>query len=106
MNAQTWTVEQLMVATGINTQNGVVPEALGNGRSKMPPPSASDLWVAEHPLPLQSSYSTLLGAEPEFTTCHGKFIGTVDYVWFTPEVPLSLFISLRARIASLTSNVQ
>ena len=35
---------------------------------------------------MKSSYAALLGAEPEFTSCHGKFIGTVDYIWFTPQV--------------------
>ena len=27
----------------------------------------------------------MLGAEPLFTSCHGRFTGTVDYVWFTPD---------------------
>ena len=30
----------------------------------------------------------VLGVEPQYTSCHGKFIGTVDYVWYTPQ-PLS-----------------
>ena len=27
----------------------------------------------------------VLGAEPLFTSCHGRFTGTVDYIWFTPD---------------------
>lgn len=75
-----------MVATGIGVGNGPLPSSNGSARSSMPPPNASDLWIAEHPLPMKSSYAALLGAEPEFTSCHGKFIGTVDYIWFTPQV--------------------
>ena len=32
---------------------------------------------------LRSAYATVDGQEPEFTTCHGKFCGTNDYVWHT-----------------------
>lgn len=37
-------------------------------------------------MPMQSSYEDVLGREPSFTSCHGKFIGTVDFVWYTPRV--------------------
>lgn len=93
-----------MVATGINVENGVVPNTDGKGGSKLPPPSAQDLWIAEHPLPMQSSYATLLGAEPEFTTCHSKFIGTVDYIWFTPEVIYSPYVRLSQSLLHLSQN--
>ena len=85
MNAQTWSTEQLMTATGIGVVMGYHPNAEG-GRTNLPKPNAADLWIAEHPLPLTSSYNVLLGSEPEYTSCHGAFIGTVDYIWFTPEV--------------------
>lgn len=26
------------------------------------------------------------GREPDYTTCHSKFLGTVDYMWYTPNV--------------------
>jgi hypothetical protein len=26
----------------------------------------------------------VLGAEPQFTSCHGRIIDTLDYIWFTP----------------------
>jgi len=32
---------------------------------------------------LQSAYRVVEGEEPRFTTCHAKFVGTNDYVWFT-----------------------
>ena len=32
---------------------------------------------------LQSAYRVVEGAEPRFTTCHAKFVGTNDYIWFT-----------------------
>ena len=85
MNAQTWTTEQLMTATGLGVRGNYHPTD-NNAKSSMPKPNAADLWIAEHPLPLTSSYNFLLGAEPDYTSCHGAFIGTVDYVWFTPEV--------------------
>ena len=74
-----------MVATGYRPANGHL-NINGNTRSQYPKPNPTDVWLAEHPLPLQSAYKTVLGAEPAFTSCHSKFIGTVDYVWFTPEV--------------------
>ena len=27
----------------------------------------------------------VMGAEPQYTSCHGRFTGTVDYIWFTPD---------------------
>lgn len=43
-------------------------------------------WVARHPLKLRSAYSEVTGSEPPYTTCHSKFLGTVDYMWYTPNV--------------------
>ena len=43
-------------------------------------------WVARHPLKLCSAYSEVTGNEPPYTTCHSKFLGTVDYMWYTPQV--------------------
>lgn len=48
--------------------------------------SAGEVWIAAHPLPMRSTYEAVLGTEPAYTSCHSKFIGTVDYIWFTPEV--------------------
>lgn len=41
--------------------------------------------VATHPLQLRSAYAEVGGAEPTFTTNHGKALKTVDYQWFTPH---------------------
>ncbi len=49
-------------------------------------PSASLDTVLRHPLELQSAYMEVTGSEPEFTSCHDRFCGTVDYIWFTPKV--------------------
>ena len=41
-------------------------------------------WVISHPLQLRSAAAAVLqGAELEFTSYHGSFLGTVDYVWFS-----------------------
>lgn len=44
-------------------------------------------WLARHPLQLCSAALAVLGQELDWTTCHGAFIGTVDFIWFTPLVP-------------------
>jgi mRNA deadenylase 3'-5' endonuclease subunit Ccr4 len=43
------------------------------------PPSA----ILNHDLELTSSYRHVLGNEPQFTTAHDKYIGTVDYIFFS-----------------------
>ena len=85
MNAGTWTQEQLMLATGYRPLEGRIIL----DKSQLPPPSVMDTWVAAHPIAMQSTYRAVLGTEPAYTSCHGKFIGTVDYVWFTPQVRLT-----------------
>lgn len=50
--------------------------------------------VAVHPLKLNSSYSTVKGlkktrdsgGEPLATSYHSKFLGTVDYLWYTTGI--------------------
>ena len=71
-----------MIATGMRLPPGADTQT----PSRLPPPVSTDVWIAEHPVPMHSSYEIVLGGEPSFTSCHGKFIGTVDFVWFTPEV--------------------
>lgn len=40
---------------------------------------------------LKSAYVTVDGREPEFTTCHGKYVGTNDYIWHTSDIePISV----------------
>ena len=35
---------------------------------------------------LKSSYVTVDGREPTFTTCHAKFTGTNDFIWHTDKL--------------------
>ncbi|KAK6921134.1 Endonuclease/exonuclease/phosphatase [Dillenia turbinata] len=52
---------------------------------------SADNQVVEHPLKLTSSYATLRGSketrgtngEPLATSYHSKFLGTVDYIWYS-----------------------
>lgn len=53
--------------------------------------------MLRHPLKLQSAYMEVAGAEPEFTSCHDRFCGTVDYIWYTPQV------SVVCRASTLTA---
>ena len=41
--------------------------------------------IAELGMQFLSSHSQAAGREPEFTTVHDKCIGTVDYIWYTPQ---------------------
>ncbi|XP_003563977.1 carbon catabolite repressor protein 4 homolog 3 [Brachypodium distachyon] len=57
----------------------------------------SNVTVARHPLRLSSSYAMLKGnssnrghqGEPLATSYHKKFLGTVDYLWYTPGLECS-----------------
>lgn len=46
--------------------------------------------ILQHPLQLQSAYMEVSGVEPDFTSSHNRFHGTVDYIWYTPEVSCKL----------------
>ncbi|KAF7094808.1 hypothetical protein CFC21_097090 [Triticum aestivum] len=58
---------------------------------------SSNVMVASHPLKLSSSYAMLKGnssnrgyhGEPLATSYHKKFLGTVDYLWYTPGLECS-----------------
>ena len=43
--------------------------------------------VAKHPLQLQSAYLSVAGTEPLYTTVHDKYVGTVDYIFYSPDLP-------------------
>ena len=47
--------------------------------------SASDGHVARHALKVESAYLAVTGGEAAYTTCHDKFIGTVDLILYTRE---------------------
>ncbi len=40
--------------------------------------------VLRHGLTLQSAYAAVDGCEPLFTTLHARYVGTVDFVWYSP----------------------
>jgi mRNA deadenylase 3'-5' endonuclease subunit Ccr4 len=59
-----------------------IATALGNpllACDTIPPTSA----VLTHCLDLTSSYRHVLGDEPHLTTAHDKYVGTVDYIFFS-----------------------
>lgn len=39
--------------------------------------------ILRHSLGLESSYKYVLGEEPGFTTAHDKYVGTVDYIFYS-----------------------
>ncbi|KXZ51195.1 hypothetical protein GPECTOR_13g682 [Gonium pectorale] len=49
-------------------------------------PSLAEAAVVRHPLVLRSAYAAAdpAGREPLFTTMHARYVGTVDFVWYTP----------------------
>ncbi|XP_039144436.1 carbon catabolite repressor protein 4 homolog 3-like isoform X1 [Dioscorea cayenensis subsp. rotundata] len=59
---------------------------------------SSNCTILKHPLKLRSSYATVKGTnprtrgsygEPLATTYHAKFLGTVDYIWYSSGVTLT-----------------
>ncbi|KAK9815961.1 hypothetical protein WJX74_009445 [Apatococcus lobatus] len=98
--ANGWRPEELVIATGVASPE---PAPRSSNPSPMVSPpmspmqsprtsmaggvgSAEPAWLAKHPMRLLSAYNELLGGEPPYTSCHGRFIGTVDFMWFTPEM--------------------
>ncbi|QDZ22128.1 carbon catabolite repressor protein [Chloropicon primus] len=71
-NPNKWSAENLRVATG-----------------------REDERIATHQLKLSSAYKIVNGAEPEYTSAHRRFLGTVDYIWCAEEsslLPLSALL--------------
>lgn len=56
--------------------------------------------ILQHPLQLQSAYMEVTGTEPDFTSSHDRFHGTVDYIWYTPEVSCKL-VNIEACVCKL-----
>ncbi|GFR43062.1 hypothetical protein Agub_g4069 [Astrephomene gubernaculifera] len=58
----------------------------GNGSNAASWGSIKDAAVVRHPLTLRSAYAAAdpAGREPLFTTLHARYVGTVDFVWYTP----------------------
>ncbi|GAB4817059.1 hypothetical protein N2152v2_004105 [Parachlorella kessleri] len=87
---QGWTPSELQTAMGGPTPSPAY-QLLQHAHSfisKAVPAAAS--WgdaVVSCPLHVESAYHAAASQEPLFTTCHDKFIGTVDYIWYTPHTP-------------------
>ena len=60
-----------------------VATALGDPTLAFDDTAMPSTAVLSHDLDLTSSYRHVLGSEPQFTTAHDKYIGTVDYIFFS-----------------------
>ncbi|EFJ41128.1 hypothetical protein VOLCADRAFT_98932 [Volvox carteri f. nagariensis] len=51
--------------------------------------AVTEAAVVRHPLQLRSAYAAVdeQEREPIFTTLHARYVGTVDFVWYTPGDP-------------------
>lgn len=80
-----------------STSVGTQQQQRGRGSRELSRRSSWDLagqvWIARHPLQLCSATHDILGKELPYTSCHGKFIGSVDFVWFSPTVCLLHYLS-------------
>ncbi|MBZ5782220.1 hypothetical protein, partial [Klebsiella aerogenes] len=75
-----WSLEELRLAVGEGEgAEGDVREPVLPGQQ---PPC-----TVRHPLSLDSAYLAVLGQEPLYTTAHDKYVGTVDYIFYTPQAP-------------------
>lgn len=88
---QGWTNEEVKTATG-----------------------STSCWVVVHPLKLNSSYATVKGStrtrnsygEPLATSYHSKFLGTVDYLWYSNGlVPTKVLDTLPLNILKKTGGL-
>ena len=79
--------------------------AIAHTREIYDPGAAMD-HMLQHPLRLQSAYVELTGLEPEFTSCHDRFCGTVDYIWYTPQVSTCLSLTTESARHAETSSCE
>ena len=77
-------LDALLMQTGMNLNQ----LAIAHTRETYEP-AATLSPILQHPLHLQSAYMEVTGAEPDFTSSHDRFHGTVDYIWYTPQVRLA-----------------
>lgn len=61
----------------------------------------SNVNTAKHPLKLQSAYHSVTGSEPLYTTVHDKYVGTVDYIFYTPSRLKPLHVLLPPPLSTL-----
>lgn len=50
--------------------------------------AGSESGIARHPLHLESAYLNVSGSEPLYTTAHDRYVGTVDYIFYSPQAPI------------------
>ena len=65
-----WKEEEIFLATGMKEKEFVDEDDMAYG-------------TLQHAFQLKSSYRAVLGEEPLFTTAHDKYIGTVDYIFYS-----------------------
>jgi mRNA deadenylase 3'-5' endonuclease subunit Ccr4 len=65
-----WKAEEIEIATGRS-------QHVGDGQHSESSGSMS------HPMSIRSSYAKVMGEEPTFSTAHDKYVGTVDYIFYT-----------------------
>jgi hypothetical protein len=63
--------------------SSLLAASLGSSSSLVAADPGGSSTLARCPLRVLSAYSATASQEPLFTTCHDKFIGTVDYIWYT-----------------------
>ncbi|KAG1676634.1 hypothetical protein FOA52_008763 [Chlamydomonas sp. UWO 241] len=71
------------LAAGGHTPSGRQQQQPQQAGGRSPPPA--DALSVRHPIGVASAYHTVCGCEPLFTTSHSRYIGTVDYMWYTPH---------------------
>lgn len=64
-----WKAEEIEIATGRSHQGGDRQHCNSGSMS--------------HPMSIKSSYAKVMGEEPAFSTAHDKYVGTVDYIFYT-----------------------
>jgi len=65
-----WKEEEIYLATGMKEEEFVDEDDIAYG-------------TLRHTFQLKSSYRAVLGEEPIFTTAHDKYVGTVDYIFYS-----------------------
>lgn len=73
-----WDLEELGIATGLPLLRTSKPASRVGAHLE-------GSGIAEHPLQMHSAYSSVTGREPEFTSSHAQYCGTLDYIWYTPR---------------------
>lgn len=71
-----WTEEQLRLAVGASEETNSCTE------------DEDPCSTVRHPLHLESAYRSVTGVEPLYSTVHDRYVGTVDYIFYSPVAPV------------------